>query len=373
MTTLPTASDIVREDLDFICEELSEEFKELKGKRLLIIGGAGFLGYYLVQAVLRLNERIDGADAVSLTVYDNFMRGVPDWLTALEGNPHLSLVKHDITHPLPEKDESFDFIIHAASIASPTFYRKYPIETMDANVNGLRFVLDYCLKMKAEGKPVSGILYYSTSEIYGDPTPENIPTPETYRGNVSCTGPRACYDESKRYGETLCVNFAQQHDLPVRIARPFNNYGPGLKITDRRVLPDFARDVLNGRDIVMLSDGKPTRTFCYVADATVGYFKILLRGRNGESYNIGIETPEISMAELAERVVALGSEMFDYRGKVVKQASSESAYLVDNPNRRCPIIRKAREELGYEPKIGVEEGLKRALLWYKDNREAEEA
>jgi len=373
MTTLSNASDVVAEDLDYICSELSGEFVKLRGKKLLLIGGAGFLGYYLVQSLLHLNRSLGDDEAVVLTVYDNFIRGVPEWLTALEGDPHLTLVRHDITHPLPDSIEAFDYIIHAASIASPTFYRKYPIETMDANVNGLRHILDYCMRMKSEGTPVSGLLYYSTSEIYGDPTPENIPTPETYRGNVSCTGPRACYDESKRYGETLCVNFAQQYDLPVRIARPFNNYGPGLKITDKRVLPDFARDVLNGKDIVMLSDGKPTRTFCYIADAIVGYFKILLIGRNGESYNIGIEKPEISMADLADRVVALAAELFGYTGKVVKQASAESAYLVDNPNRRCPIIQKAREELGYEPKIGVDEGLRRALIWYKDNSEAEEA
>ena len=181
---------------------------------------------------------------------------------ALKDNATLTLKKHDITHPLPSDMDDFQFIIHAASIASPTYYRQYPIETMDANVNGLRSLLEYCLRQKkTKGIPVEGFLFYSTSEIYGDPTPENIPTPETYRGNVSCTGPRACYDESKRYGETLCVNFALQHDLPIKMARPFNNYGPGLKITDKRVLPDFARDIFAGRDIVMLSDGSPTRTF----------------------------------------------------------------------------------------------------------------
>jgi len=373
MNQLQSGKDIVREDLDFICSELENEFQDLSGKAVLVIGGAGFLGFYLIQALLHRNTQVSAADAVSVTLYDNFMRGVPDWLTALEGDEHLHMVKHDITHPLPSDIPAFDYIVHAASIASPTFYRKYPIETMDANVNGLRLILEYCLSMKEKGTPVQGLLYYSTSEIYGDPTPENIPTPETYRGNVSCTGPRACYDESKRYGETLCVNFAQQHSIPVRIARPFNNYGPGLKITDKRVLPDFASNVLAGNDIVMLSDGSPTRTFCYVADAVVGYFKVLIRGRSGESYNIGIETPEISMAELAERVVATAKDLFGYDGKVVRQESAESDYLVDNPNRRCPIITKAREELGYAPKIAVEDGLRRSLIWYKDNSQAEES
>lgn len=369
---MKTADDVIRADLDHICRALGEELPDLAGKRLLIVGGAGFLGHYLVQAALHWN-RISGRAPVAVTVFDNYIRGVPDWLTALEGDPGLTLVRHDITEPLPAEMGDFDYIIHAASIASPIYYRRYPIETMDANVNGLRALLDHARAQADRGRPLAGFLFYSTSEIYGDPDPAQIPTPESYRGNVSCTGPRACYDESKRYGETLCVNFAQAYGLPVKIARPFNNYGPGLKISDRRVLPDFARDALSGRDIVMLSDGAPTRTFCYIADAIVGYYKILLRGRPGEAYNIGTETPEISMAELAERVTALARELFGYEGRVVRKASDDAAYLVDNPNRRCPVIAKARAELGYDPAIGIDEGLRRALLWYGDNRVAEDA
>jgi len=273
---------------------------------------------------------------------------------------------------LPSDIDDYQYIIHVASIASPTYYRRYPIETMDANVNGLRSLLEYSLKQQ-EKKPVLGFLFYSTSEIYGDPTPENIPTPETYRGNVSCTGPRACYDESKIYGETLCVNFSNQHNIEIKIARPFNNYGPGLKISDKRILPDFANNVINNNDIIMLSDGKPTRTFCYIADAIIGYYKILIRGRTGESYNIGTETPEISMIDLANHVVSTAKELFGYQGIVVKQASSNKEYLVDNPNRRCPVIKKAREELGYDPKISIDEGIARALIWYKTNCTSEDA
>lgn len=370
---MKTAQDVVATDLNYMCGNLQEELSVMAGKKLLIVGGAGFLGYYLVQVILHWNSTVETARQIQLTVFDNYIRGVPNWLMGLKEDPTLKLVKHDITHPLPVDMDDFQFIIHAASIASPTYYRKYPIETMDANVNGLRSLLEYCLKQKENGKPVEGFLFYSTSEIYGDPTPENIPTPETYRGNVSCTGPRACYDESKRYGETLCVNFAQQHNLPIKTARPFNNYGPGLKITDKRVLPDFARDVLSGRDIIMLSDGSPTRTFCYIADAIVGYYKILIKGRPGEAYNIGVEEPEISMASLADRVVAIAKDLFGYTGKVIRQESEDKDYLVDNPNRRCPVITKARNELGYNPSILVDEGLRRSLIWYQDNREAEEA
>jgi dTDP-glucose 4,6-dehydratase/UDP-glucuronate decarboxylase len=369
--TLATARDVVEADLAHLCRELADEFAAMAGRRLLIVGGAGFLGYYMVQAPLAWN-RSGRAQPIAVTVLDNYSRGVPDWLTSLR-DPNLTLRRHDISEPLPADIGDFDYVIHAASIASPTYYRKHPIETMEANVGGLQRLLGYALAQKAAGKPLAGFLFFSTSEVYGDPTPENIPTPETYRGNVSFTGPRACYDESKRYGETLCVNFADVHGLPVTIARPFNNYGPGLKITDRRVLPDFARDVLSSRDIVLLSDGAPTRTFCYIADAMAGYFKILIRGRPGESYNIGTETPEISVEALAQKVVATARGLWGYEGRVVRRASEDAAYLVDNPNRRCPVIAKARGELGYAPAIDLDEGLRRALVWYGENREAEEA
>jgi nucleoside-diphosphate-sugar epimerase len=267
----------------------------------------------------------------------------------------------------------FDYIIHAAGIASPIFYRQRPLECIDANIVGLRNLLDYSVAEAEEGRPVSGFLFYSSSEIYGDPVPEAIPTPETYRGNVSCTGPRACYDESKRFGETLCVTFANAHGVPVKVARPFNNYGPGLKISDGRVIPDFCRNVLAGEDIVMLSDGSPTRTFCYAADAIIGYYKVLVKGHQGEAYNIGIERPEISMRELGECVIRTGRELFGYGGKLVTGKSAEAAYLVDNPGRRCPSIAKAREHLGFDPKIPVEEGIYRTMCWYHHYPTAEAA
>ena len=365
---VPTAAEVVHEDLEYICNELAEDFPRLQKKHLLITGGAGFLGYYLVQSVLHYNSKLDAADRCRLTVYDNFIRGVPQWLKDLESTPELSLIEHDIIDPPPADLGHVDFLIHAASIASPMFYREHPIQTMDSNVIGLRHLLELSRAQTDAGTPMEGFLFYSTSEIYGDPTPDQIPTPETYRGNVSCTGPRACYDESKRYGETLCVNFAKQYGLQISIARPFNNYGPGLSINDKRVLPDFANDVFNGRDIVMLSDGQATRTFCYIADAITGYYRVLFRGRAGESYNVGTESPEISMAQLADRVVEVGQEQLGYEGKVVLGESEDPDYLVDNPNRRCPIIRKAREELGYEPKIAVEDGLRRTMAWYAGNR-----
>jgi UDP-glucuronate decarboxylase len=368
-----SSKEVVKKDLEYIFSNIEEEFARLSGKNLLVTGGAGFLGYYLVQFVLYWNSKVDRSKSVRLTVFDNYMRGLPAWLKELQGDENLTLVRHDMIKPLPEDMDDFHYIIHAAGIASPIYYRKYPIRTMDANINGLRALLEYCRGQQEKGNPVLGFLYYSSSEIYGDPTPENIPTSETYRGNVSCTGPRACYDESKRYGETLCVNFSCQYHLSIKVARPFNNYGPGLKITDGRVTSDFARDILSGRDINVLSDGTPTRTFCYIADAVVGYFKVLVKGRNGEAYNIGVEEPEIPVADVAGKMAAIGRDLLGYKGKVVLKESPDKDYLVDNPTRRCPLITKARTELGYNPRIMLDEGLKRSLAWYRDHQDAEEA
>lgn len=366
-------AQLLDDDLEYVCGSLSAEFSTMAGSRLLVTGGGGFLGYYLVQSALHWNRTRGGQGGIAVTVYDNYLRGVPQWLEALRADPSLTLLRQDMTLPLPDGMGHFDYVIHAAGIASPIYYRARPLECMDANIIGLRNLLDYSLAERQAGRPVQGLLFYSSSEIYGDPVASAIPTPEDYRGNVSCTGPRACYDESKRFGETLCVTYARHHGLPVKIARPFNNYGPGLKITDGRVIPDFARDVLAGRDIVMLSDGSPTRTFCYATDAIVGYYKVLVRGRAGEAYNVGIDRPEISVADLARLVVDHARDLFGYDGKVVLGRSAESDYLVDNPNRRCPVIRKAREELGFAPTVLPEEGVRRSLIWYAHNPVAEAA
>lgn len=367
------ARSVVQTDLDDICSRLDAELRGLESRTLLMTGGAGFLGYYMIQAAVHWNRSHEPSKAIGVVVLDNYFRGVPAWLEALRGEPRLRLVRHDIVEPLPTDLPPAHAIIHAAGIASPIYYRKYPIETMDANIGGLRHLLDHCVARQRSATPVEHVLFFSSSEIYGDPPADQIPTPEDYRGNVSCTGPRACYDESKRYGETLCVNFAQVHGLPVAIARPFNNYGPGLKITDGRVIPDFARDLLAGRDIVMKSDGSPMRTFCYASDAVVGYFKVLMRGRAGEPYNIGTDGPEITMRELADRMVDIARDRFGYAGEVVSRAAAHAEYLEDNPNRRCPVIDKARRELGYEPRVTLDDGLVRSLVWYADHRDAPEA
>jgi UDP-glucuronate decarboxylase len=361
---MQTLDQLTTIDLDYIVAKAAPELEAMSGKVLWLTGCAGFLGYYFTMAAHHFNSKASDADQIRVLAIDNYMRGIPNWLNDLD-SPNINVIMHDIIDPIPADWPDAHFIIHAASIASPKFYRKFPLETIDANVTGLRHMLDYGAQ---HGDSLEGLLYFSTSEIYGDPSADAIPTDETYRGFVSCTGPRACYDESKRLGETLCVTFAQTRGVPVKSARPFNNYGPGLGLNDGRVMADFVRDALAGRNIVLLSDGKPTRTFCYVADAIVGYLKILVRGRPGEAYNIGTENPEISMRKLADLIAEKSAKLWGYDGKVEFGASEETAYLTDNPQRRCPDITKARNELDYDPAIAIDDGVERAMTWYYHHR-----
>lgn len=356
-----TKSAIEKKDLEYIHAKAKEEFEILSGSSLLFTGSNGFLGYYFIKSILAWND-IYPNKKIIIYALDSFRAGIPEWLSSRND---ITILKKDVTKYKPTQSEVFDYIIHAASIASPIFYRKFPIETINANVMGLYNILEYIVQGKKTKRPVKGLLFFSSSEIYGDPTEGNIPTPETYRGNVSCTGPRACYDESKRFGETLCVNYSKVHNLPIKIARPFNNFGPGLKITDGRVIPDFAKDILANKDITLFSEGSPTRTFCYITDAIVGYIKTLIRGRRGESYNIGVEEEEISMINLAEKMRQIALKNLGYTGKIIKKESSDRNYLTDSPNRRCPKIAKAKDDLNFNPQIKLDEGLTNTLLWYQ--------
>jgi len=349
-------------DASDVIQNLGRAGSCFSGRRVLLTGAAGFLGSQFMHSFAALNDGGGLRKPCQEIALDNFMRGLPDWLAPFKRRADFQIASKDIIRP--GKLPVADFIIHAASIASPIYYRQHPIETMDANVIGLRNLLEH-----AVARPVESFLFFSSSEIYGDPDAASIPTPETYRGSVSCTGPRACYDESKRYGETLCVNFHEVHRVPVKIVRPFNNYGPGLKITDRRVLPDFFRDVLAGRNITLLSDGCATRTFCYISDAITGYLLALLSAHNGESFNIGCDAPEISMSDLAEMAI----EVSGCNLKVVRQKSDDARYLTDNPQRRCPCLKKSRAMLGYSPRTGLRQGLERTWAYYRDHQTATEA
>ncbi|MBW2974488.1 NAD-dependent epimerase/dehydratase family protein [Candidatus Woesearchaeota archaeon] len=351
---------IFEEDMEYIFTNLSERDK-LSGSRILITGCAGFLGYYFMNFFTRYSDKLGIKEVIGL---DNFILKKPKWVDQLvKDNDRVKIHHFDIIRDdLSEIKGDADYVIHMASIASPHFYRKYPIETLDANVFGLKRLLE---RYKDSG--IKGFLFFSSSEVYGDPYPEFIPTDEEYRGNVATIGPRACYDEGKRVCETMCYLYAKKHDMPVVFVRPFNNYGPGMSPSDRRVPADFAKAILDNRDIEIYSDGRPTRTFCYVSDAVLGYLKALLYGKFGY-FNIGIDGPEISVGELAETYKKCGKLVFGYSGEISYKSSQEKEYLTDNPNRRCPKIEKAKRMLGYDPRIKVEEGVRRFLEYLKGER-----
>lgn len=359
---------IVKQDLERIWGGLTAEEKaRFQGSTVLFTGGAGFLGFYFINFLAHYQEELGVKKVICL---DNFQVGEPKWLKDLSAAGKVELHKFNVITDdiagVPGAEEA-NLIYHMASIASPIFYRKYPIETLDANIWGLRRLLDFYCE-----KNIRGFAFYSSSEIYGDPTPENIPTPETYRGNVDCQGPRACYDEAKRFGETMCYLFHQKYNMPITIIRPFNNYGPGMRLNDARVPADFANAVRQNKDIVMFSDGSPTRTFCYITDAITGYLKCIAHAADGfEAFNIGIDKPEISIRRLAEIYTQAGKEIFGYTGEAKFAVSEDKEYLQNNPNRRCPVIDKARRLLGYNPQVDVEQGVRYFLEYVKESEEEE--
>ena len=338
-----------------ITQNLESKVNRFSGKTVLITGAGGFLGSGFCSFFYFLNKNLLLSNPVKIYAYDNFINGRPDWVELLKNDNNFIFKDENILNinSFPKSD----FIIHAASIASPVFYRKYPLETIDANVTGLRKLLDSSRINNPES-----ILFFSTSEIYGNPTKEYIPTPETYFGNVNSYGPRACYDESKRLSETLCYIYNQKFDLPIKIVRPFNNYGPGLNINDGRVIPDFFKNIINDNNIKIFSDGTATRTFCYISDAITGYLLALLSQCEGEIFNIGDDSPEISVNELAELIVSItnSNSQIDYI------ESKDKEYLTNNPQRRCPDISKAKHLLDYSPKVNLRNGLMNTYEYYKE-------
>ncbi len=348
------------EDLQHIHNEINKN--KFKNTTILITGCAGFLGFYILNYFLKYFEELEIKKIIGL---DTFILSKPKWLDELIDihKDKLEVYKFDISKDKIDQikySENVNYVIHMASIASPSFYRKYPIVTLDANVWGLRQLLDF-YKTKLNFK---SFLFFSSSEIYGDPDVNNIPTSEEYRGNVSSIGPRACYDESKRFGETICYLYSISYSMPISIVRPFNNYGPGMRINDKRLPADFASQILNKKDIKILSDGKPTRTFCYVSDAIIGYL-LALTNFKFDFFNIGIDKPEISVFEFAKIFVENAKLIFGYSPNVLFEKSKDLNYLIDNPYRRCPNISKARNLLGYNPQIDPYEGVKRYLLFLK--------
>jgi|GEM_PF-71151 UDP-glucuronate decarboxylase len=342
-------------DLDLIYRGLKDEVKLLEGKTLLISGGSGFIGNYVNATIYYLNKKVLKKPCQVITI-DNYITGSrKNYLADIEKDKNFTFLHHDVRLPL-NINQKIDYIIHAAGLASPVYYKKYPLETIESAILGAKNLLELARVAKTKS-----FLFFSSSEIYGDPEPQSVPTPETYHGKVSSIGPRACYDESKRLAETFCITYNQVYGVPIKIVRPFNVYGPGMKYDDRRVIPTFLYEGLRGHSLPVHDRGVQTRTFCYISDAVIGFFKVLLKGRNGEVYNIGNDKPELGMYELAVIIAGLLKNNVQPRRK-----SYPKDYPAGEPQRRCPDIAKAEKELEFKPRIGLDEGLSRTIKWFKE-------
>lgn len=344
----------ILKQLDIIIKDIGDESKILERKTVLISGGSGFLGSYINAVFYLLNKKVL-KNKVKVISVDNYITGFrKNFLIDLENDKNFHFIHSDIRLPL-SIGENIDFIIHAAGLASPYYYKKYPLDTIESAILGAKNLLE----LSRITKPKSFLLF-SSSEIYGDPEPEHVPTPETYAGRVSSIGPRACYDESKRLAETLCLTYHQVYGIPAKIIRPFNIYGPGMKHTDYRVMPTFLYKSLRGEILPVYDKGNQTRTFCFVTDAMTAIFKVLLSGKAGEVYNVGNDTPEITMYELATIICNHVKTGAKPRRKAYPQN-----YPGGEPQRRCPDLTKIKRDLGYSPHIDLEEGIKLSVEWFK--------
>ncbi len=340
---------LLKDDIKQIVDNLRDISHKFSGKRVLLTGGRGFLGRYFMEIFNELNKRVL-KDKLQVVVLDNLITSGKEG-SEIPIYENIKFIKHNVIKKF-DFDKKIDFIIHAAGIASPYYYRAYPLETLEVAIDGTKNMLELAEINSAK------ITFFSSSEIYGDPDIKNIPTQESYRGNVSCTGPRACYDESKRVGETLCNIFHNIRGVHTNTIRPFNVFGPGMQETDYRVLPNFTSRIKANIPLQIYGTGNQTRTFCYVTDAMEGFLRVILSGISGEAYNIGNPNPEISVIELIRKIELILGKEVNYN--IVDYPDS---YPADEPNRRCPDIRKAKIQIKYEPKIDIDEGLKRFINW----------
>jgi len=302
-------------------------------ERILITGGAGFIGAHLCES---LSRRFD------VVVLDNLSTGRRENLEGLD----VEFILHDVVKPFPDGLGRFDFIFNLASPASPVDYQNLSIETLLAGSLGMKNALDFAMKSGAR------LLQASTSEVYGDPLVH--PQSEDYWGNVNPIGPRSCYDEAKRYAEALCMAYSRK-GLPVVIARIFNTYGPKMRLDDGRVVPNLIGQALRRESMTVYGDGKQTRSFCYISDMTAGLESLMFSDIRGEVFNVG-NPEEHSIIELAQLIKNLSGSDSEIIFKPLP---------IDDPKRRKPDISKISAAVGWRPKVGLEEGLRKTIQWFK--------
>ncbi len=306
-------------------------------KRILVTGGAGFLGSHLCEHLLK-----QGADVVCT---DNFFSGSKDNIRHLFYHPYFELIRHDVIHPLFVE---VDQIYHLACPASPIHYQHNAIKTVKTNVMGTINMLGLAKRTKAR------ILLASSSEVYGDAKVH--PQKEEYWGNVNPIGVRSCYDEGKRVAETLMMDYSRQNNVDIKIARIFNTYGPRMAVDDGRVISNFIVQALQGRDLTVYGDGKQTRSFCYVSDLIAALVKLMNTENFKGPVNLG-NAEEFTVLELAQMIIRLAGGP----SKIVFKPLPS-----DDPARRCPDISLARERLGWEPTVSLEEGLIKTIEYFRE-------
>lgn len=309
----------------------------MKKKRVLVTGGAGFLGSHLCDRLLK-----DGNDVICV---DNLFTGSKDNIRHLLGNPYFEFIRHDVTQPIFVE---CDQIYNLACPASPKWYQKDPIYTFKTSVWGAMNCLGLAKRTGAR------VLQASTSEVYGDP--EIHPQPEEYRGCVNTIGIRSCYDEGKRAAETIFFDYHRMHGVDIKVMRIFNTYGPRMDINDGRVISNFIIQALQGQDITIYGDGSQTRSFCYVDDLIEGMVR-LMNSREGFTGPVNVGNPgEFTIKGLAEIVIRLTGS----NSKLIYQALPE-----DDPKQRKPDIELAKKQLGWEPSVMLEEGLRKTIDYFK--------
>lgn len=327
---------------------------EFDGRTILVAGVNGFLPAAMVETLLALSGAADGPRPRVIALArsrDNALRRFKAHLD----NPALTIHVADVCDPL-ELDGPVDMIVHAASQASPRFYGSDPVGTALPNVLGTIRLLDLARHKKAER-----FLYFSSSEVYGAFDDRRAPSHETAFGRLDPAKTRACYAESKRMGETLCVAYGVQYGVPAVIARPFHTYGPGMRLDDGRVFADFTRDIVEGRDIVLNSDGLAERAFCYLSDATEAFFTLLLKGEPGLAYNVGDSNAVMSIRDLAQMLVGLYPE----RRLAARFAPPREDYIASAVQRSAPDTTRL-EQLGWRPRTPIAEGFRRTIEIYSD-------
>ncbi len=308
----------------------------------VVTGGAGFLGSHLCERLLAEGNRV--------LCVDNFITGRQANIEHLLANPDFRFLKQDVSQPFTV-DDKVDFVLHLASPASPIDYLELPIQTLKVGSLGTHNTLGLARAHRAR------YLLASTSEVYGDPLVH--PQPESYWGNVNPVGPRGVYDEAKRFAEAMAMAYHRVHGLEVRIVRIFNTYGPRMRLRDGRVVPAFIQQALQGEDLTVFGDGSQTRSFCFVDDLIDGIYR-LLHSDADEPVNIG-NPHEMTILEFAETVIRLT----DSGSRIANRPLP-----VDDPKTRRPDITRAREILGWEPKIGLEDGLRRTINHFRGHLDA---